>query len=91
MSCKIYTEFYLQGNDDALNSVETAVNRQLHLVNGSWNSGIFFIKVDHELVNAENHPVKAFDILFKLHFVFNVEYAKQLKSFYDFIPECMTL
>ena len=59
------------------------------IANGNRNSGNFFLKVDHELVNVENHPVKAFDILFKLHFVFNIEYAKSLENFYDFIAGCI--
>ena len=59
------------------------------IVNGSRNSGKFLIKVDHELVNVENQPVKIFDILFKLHFVFNVEYEIALENFHDFIAGCI--
>ena len=52
-------------------------------------NGNFLIKTDHSFIDVENHPGKAYDILFKLNFVFNIENPMQLENFYDFISGCI--
>ena len=48
--------------------------RQPHFIcskiDGRRRNGNFFTKVDHSLIDVEDYPVKAFDILFKMHFAF---------------------
>ena len=72
----MHIECFLQGNDDVSNP-STSGTRQPYFIcitiDGRRRNGNFFIKIDHSLINVEDHPVKAFDILFKLHFVFNAE------------------
>ena len=55
------------------------------IIDGRRRNGNLFIKTDDSLIDVENQAVKAYDILFKLNFVFNVENPKQLENFYDFI------
>ncbi|XP_043473716.1 uncharacterized protein LOC122505901 [Leptopilina heterotoma] len=47
----------------------------------------YFIQVDGKLIEIDSnaHPITAFDILFKIHFVTNVEFADSLFFFYNFI------
>ena len=47
-----------------------------------------FVIVDKEALPCENEDITvAVDRLFKLHYVFNLEYASELRSFYSFL-EC---
>ncbi|PIK46807.1 hypothetical protein BSL78_16306 [Apostichopus japonicus] len=45
----------------------------------------FFIIGDRQAIKCEDNIVAAVDKLFKLHFVFNLQYAAELKLFYNFI------
>ena len=80
----MHVECFLQGNDDVSNS-STSGTRQPHFIctkaDGRRRNGNFFIKVGHSLIDVEDHLVKAFDILFKLHFVFMENMRSSLKTF----------
>lgn len=46
----------------------------------------FYIAVDKHLIPCQtNHPLRAFDELFKAHFVFNLSYDTPLANFYTFL------
>ena len=73
----MHIECFLQGNDDVSNP-STSGTRQPYFIcitiDGRRRNGNFFIKIDPSLIDVENHPGKAHDILFKFNFVFNIEY-----------------
>ena len=88
----MHIECLSQGNDDVSYSSISGTNQRHFMyttMDGRRRNGNFFIKVDHSLINDEDHPIKAFDIIFKLHFVFNIDHAKLLENFYDFILGCI--
>lgn len=47
----------------------------------------YFIVGDGQLIEVEKNasPLCAFDLLFKLHYVMNVEFARSLLYFYNFL------
>ena len=51
------------------------------IIEGRKRNGNFFIKIDLSLIDVETHSGKAYDILFKLNFAFNVENPKHLEIF----------
>jgi len=51
--------------------------------------GQFYIKTDGNLISVGNDPIIAFDILVKLHYCFDVHFASDLLTFYDFITGCI--
>lgn len=53
------------------------------------DKNVFFIKADSMLIAVGKNSMKAFDLLFKMHYVFNLEYASELINFYDFIESCI--
>ncbi|XP_035233364.1 uncharacterized protein LOC118205178 isoform X3 [Stegodyphus dumicola] len=65
-----------------MESLEPGQNKQPILV---CISNSFYIKADNKLIACPNHAMKAFDILFKSHFVFSVQYAHVLTNFYNFM------
>ncbi|XP_011859975.1 PREDICTED: uncharacterized protein LOC105557367 [Vollenhovia emeryi] len=46
--------------------------------------GPFFVQVETHLFPVGNDPLRAFDRLFKLHYMFDVKYAAPLLNFYNF-------
>jgi hypothetical protein len=56
---------------------------------GSQKTGQYFLYLDRKYLEVADNPVTAFDVLFKSHFVFNVQYADELQNFYDFVCGCM--
>lgn len=48
------------------------------------NPSEFFIVADELVLPAGEDIIAAFDRLYKLHFVFNIEYASPLLHFYQF-------
>lgn len=59
------------------------------MVRASREKNVFFIKADSMLIAVGENSMKAFDLLFKMHYVFNLEYASELINFYDFIESCI--
>lgn len=45
----------------------------------------FFVIIDEEAIPCCGDITSAVDVLYKLHFVFNIEYATELKAFYAFL------
>ena len=47
----------------------------------------FFLQSDGILIDLPRkvNPMAAFDLLYKMHFILNVEYAKSLSFFYNFM------
>ncbi|XP_035233363.1 uncharacterized protein LOC118205178 isoform X2 [Stegodyphus dumicola] len=72
---------FANGIED-MESLEPGQNKQPILV---CISNSFYIKADNKLIACPNHAMKAFDILFKSHFVFSVQYAHVLTNFYNFM------
>lgn len=53
-------------------------------VGDATNGGDFFVIINKKMVAVGTSFLRAFDVLFKSHFVFNVHYAPQLNLFYNF-------
>lgn len=49
----------------------------------------YFIKADGHVIDVGDNAVAAFDVLFKLHYCFNIEFALDLTPFYNFIAGCI--
>lgn len=47
----------------------------------------YFLKLDQEMVDVGGNFLRAFDILFQSHYVFNVTYDANLESFYSFVSQ----
>ncbi|XP_018362717.1 PREDICTED: uncharacterized protein LOC108760928 [Trachymyrmex cornetzi] len=56
---------------------------------GQTKKGQFYIKTDENLISVGDDPIIAFDILVKLHYCFDVQFASDLLTFYDFITGCI--
>lgn len=56
---------------------------------GQTKEGQFYIKTDENLISVGDNPIFAFDILVKLHYCFDVQFASDLLTFYDFITGCI--
>ncbi|CAL1688663.1 unnamed protein product [Lasius platythorax] len=52
--------------------------------NMDQRKGPFFIQVETHLFPVGNNPLRAFDRLFKLHYMFDIHYAASLLNFYNF-------
>lgn len=61
-------------------------NSHFYYVAQTWNKwkGPFFVQVETHLFPVGNNPLRAFDRLFKLHYMFDVHYAAPLLNFYNF-------
>lgn len=87
--------FFLQDGTSITNEVtnvrkkaKSQVQPYLIWVKGQLErSTKFFLQGDSFLIDLSERidPMVAFDRLYKLHFVLNVEYAKSLSFFYNFI------
>jgi len=87
---------YFQASDDLLLQVAPAKqgtrNVQPFLVcskRGQERRGIYYIMADNSLIQIGDNAIIAFDILLKLHYCFDVEFASDLVNFYDFITGCI--
>ncbi|XP_041467015.1 uncharacterized protein LOC121417392 [Lytechinus variegatus] len=45
----------------------------------------FFVIIDERAIPCGGDVTSAVDVMFKLHFVFNIHYATELKAFYAFL------
>ncbi|XP_041467024.1 uncharacterized protein LOC121417400 [Lytechinus variegatus] len=57
----------------------------LRIGDGFTSPSTFFIIVDGKAVPCESDATQAVDALFKSHYIFNIEYADELKGFYAFL------
>lgn len=87
---------YFQTSDDLLLHVAPANrgtrNVQPFLVcskRGQERTGIYYIVADGHLIQIGENAIIAFDILLKLHYCFDVEFASDLVNYYDFITGCI--
>ncbi|XP_024892756.1 uncharacterized protein LOC112467998 [Temnothorax curvispinosus] len=56
---------------------------------GQERRGIYYIMTDGHLIQVGANAIIAFDILLKLHYCFDVDFASDLVNFYDFITACV--
>ena len=55
-------------------------------IGDGWTSpSTFFIIVDGKALPCESDVTLAVDALFKCHYIFNIEYADELRGFYAFL------
>ena len=87
---------YFQASDDLLLHVAPAnrgtKNIQPFLVCskiGQERREIYYITADGHLIQIGDNAIIAFDILLKLHYCFDVEFASDLVNFYDFLTDCI--
>lgn len=75
-----------QAQDDSLNATKAKTSQQTLLIcipsDGNLNSGKFFIRADSYLIDVPRDFLKAFDVLLKLHFSFDVAVRSNLKTVY---------
>lgn len=49
----------------------------------------FFIRADDHLISVGNDSLVAFEVLIKMHYIFDLKFAADLESFYNFIVSCV--
>ena len=52
---------------------------------GQKNAGNFFLILDKHAVDVGNCGLKAFDFLYKSHYIFNVKFCDQLATLFNFM------
>ena len=79
---------YFQIGEDIIAAAarKSAGNCQPYLLAMGDNKHIdkFFVVLDRQVMDAGSEVIRAFDILFKVHFIFNVEFAVQHDNLYSF-------
>ena len=55
----------------------------------SKSSDKFFIQADQYLIYTGRHFLTAMDLLIKLHYVFDIQFAAVLENFYNFLSTCV--
>ncbi|XP_077266382.1 uncharacterized protein LOC143899736 isoform X3 [Temnothorax americanus] len=80
---------FIGANEDINSKISerSSLHKQPFLLcctNMDQRKGPFFIQIENHLFPVGNNPLRAFDRLFKLHYMFDVHYAAALLNFYNF-------
>ena len=79
--------FYTQ-NIESLDNINAICPTQQPLIielNGQEAEMEYFVKLDSKFLPCGDSFLKATDILYKCYYVFNVEYAAELKRFFNYM------